>query len=114
MVVKSIVTLLLVLAVSCNSKKPTTENTVGADTNTEAKMLEAGFKKGVVVASNEEGDCPYTLRVSGQDNLLDPINLEENYKSSGVQVWFKYNPLRMPNRCEKANPVEITEIQKVD
>ncbi|MBA3985218.1 MAG: hypothetical protein H0X63_01230 [Flavobacteriales bacterium] len=114
MIIKSIVTMLLVFAVSCNSKKTTTDNPVGVDTNSEAKMLEAGFKKGVLVTSNEEGDCPYTIKVSGQDNLFDPINLEEAYKSSGMQVWFKFRPLRMANRCEKANPIEITEIQKVD
>ncbi len=118
MIIKSIVTLLIVFAVSCNSKKATTENTVGADssseTNSDTKMLDAGFKKGIVLASNEEGDCSYTIRVAGQDYLFDPINLEETYKRSEMQVWFKYHPLRMANRCEKATPIEITEIQKAD
>jgi hypothetical protein len=76
------------------------------------KMSEDGFKKATVIYSNSEGDCPYTISVEGETTLFDPINLDENFKTSQAKIWVKYHPLRMPNRCEKANPVEITEISE--
>ena len=43
--------------------------------------------------------------------MLDPINLEESMKKDGLKVWVTYQGLRMMNRCEKANPVSIVEIE---
>lgn len=111
---KTLAILFMVLAFSCTCKKTVIEATNESDTVTEAKMLEAGFKKATVVASTLKGDCPYTLKVDGENNLFDPINLEETYKISGMQVWFTYHPLRMMNRCEKANPIEIVEMHKAN
>ncbi len=71
---------------------------------------ENGFKKATIVFSEVEGDCAYTLSVDGESTLFDPINLGEEFKKSQTTIWVKYRPLRMPNRCDKANPVEITEI----
>lgn len=97
----------VMLAFSCNTNKSVSgEN---RDISSE-KMEEAGFQKVELVVSDTEGDCPYTLQIKGQETLLDPINLEDTYKKSGISLWVKYRPLRMPNRCEKANPVEIMEI----
>jgi len=104
----------MVLTFSCTCKKTVIEAKNESDTVTETKMLEAGFKKATIVASTVKGDCPYTLKVDGENNLFDPINLEETYKSSGMQVWFTYHPLRMMNRCEKANPIEIVEMRKAN
>ena len=36
--------------------------------------------------------------------------VHEAYKKNGLAVFFKYRPLRMMNRCQRANPVEIQEI----
>lgn len=83
----------------------------------EKTMKEAGFLEGVIVASSEEGDCPFTIRVLNNDSysesyLLDPINMTDEYKSNGQKIWFTFAGLRMQNRCDKANPVNIIEIQK--
>ena len=77
-------------------------------------MIEAGFIKGTIVTSKVEGDCPITIQVEGKEDayFLDPINLEENYKKDGEKVWFKFEGLRRKNRCNKANPISIIEIQK--
>ncbi len=77
-------------------------------------MIEEGFIKGTIISSKIEGDCPITIQVEGKEGsyFLDPINLEDNYKNDGEKVWFKFAGLRRMNRCEKANPISIIEIQK--
>lgn len=99
---------------SCNSNKSSTDavqknNETLSTTN---DMTTAGFVSGVIVSSDEVDDCPFTIKMEGQDDyLLDPINLEDTYKKEGEKVWFKYTPLRMMNRCDKANPVSIEEMK---
>jgi len=114
-------TLILVFLVSitacCTSKKTATAAT--SDTSdkqevmmSDAKMIEAGFKQGTIEASTVEGDCPFVIKMDGEQSyFLDPINLEETYKKDGMKLWFTFRPLRMANRCKKANPVEIEDMQ---
>ena len=112
---KTSISILFVFAIACNSSKNTTSNDSEMSSENmkmEQKMMDAGFKKGTVVASKKEGDCPYTIQIDENENFVDPINLEEEYKTGGLEVWVKYNGLRRMNRCEKANPVSIAEIQK--
>lgn len=116
---KTCLTLLTLIVISCNSSSKTTE---GKNTNevtdiemkTE-KMIKAGFMMGTIIYSDVEGDCPYVIDVVNADYkyMLDPINLEETFKTDGTKIWFKFAGLRMMNRCEKANPVSIIEMQKM-
>ncbi len=109
---------LLVLSIflfSCNSTNNSVSNTSENRTQIDTKkMTEEGFIKGIIVTSKVEGDCPVTIQVEGKDGpyYLDPINLEDNFKKEGEKIWFKFGGLRMMNRCEKANPISIIEIQK--
>lgn len=110
--------LITLAIISCNSTAKTTEENSANDTSQakmEAiKMKEAGFMSGTIVYSDAEGDCPYTIDVDSDDYqyMFDPIDLEEKYKKDGMKVWFKFGGLRMANRCVKANPVTILEIQE--
>jgi len=101
---------LILFAFSCQTKKNTTLNSKEDMNQLDLKMSEEGFKKATVIYSEIEGDCPYTISVEGESTLFDPINLGENFKKSQAAIWVKYRPLRIPNRCDKANPIEITEI----
>ena len=106
---------LFLFAIACNTTKEATSNNnnkPSVEQQNEQKMMAAGFKKGIVVYSDKEGDCPYTIKLEKEDTYYDPINLEENYKTNGEKVWFQFNPLRRMNRCVKANPVYLSEIQK--
>ncbi len=114
----SMVTLTLV-AFSCNSTKTTTKDKV-TDSKTEVmdakKMAEDGFWEGTVVLSKAENDCPVTIKIEGKDGayFLDPINMTEKYEGfiiDGTKVWIKYAGLRMMNRCDKASPVNIIDLQ---
>ncbi len=104
-----------VLLFSCNSTNKTATNNTETETQMDAKkMMEEGFIKGVIVTSNKEGDCPITIQVETKEGttLFDPINITEEYKKEGEKIWFKFGGLRMMNRCIKANPISIIEIQK--
>lgn len=107
---------LFLVAVSCNSTKNTTEEVSSTETEKikmNEKLTAEGFQEAIIIASEAENDCPYTLMIdNNKDMLYDPINLEEEYKINGKKVWVKYRPLRRQNRCAKASPVEITTIQK--
>jgi len=109
--------LLSVFVMSCCSSTKTT-NTTENSNNVEMetkKMMEEGFKKGVIVTSRKEGDCPITIQMQDEETtyFLDPINIAEKYKvTDGEKIWFKFTGLKMMNRCDKASPISITEIQK--
>jgi hypothetical protein len=118
-VLKSMLLIISIGFISCCSSTKSTDGTANDNMNDNAvqgqKMLEDGYLKGVIVASEKEGDCPYTIRVVDNNDYnyeLDPINMEKTFNKDGMDVWFKFTALRMPNRCLKANPVSLTEIQK--
>jgi len=107
--------LFTVLFSSCNStNKPVTTNTETETKMESQKMIAEGFLMGTISTSKIEGDCPITIKVEGKKSAyyLDPMNLTEEYKSEGEKIWFKFTGLRRMNRCEKASPINITEIQK--
>ena len=82
-------------------------------TITNQKMMDSGFSSASIIASDVQGDCPFTMSVANGDTvLLDPINLEKDYMKQGKKIWVKFTRLKMMNRCDKANPVSIEEIQK--
>jgi hypothetical protein len=117
---KSIVIILFLSIMSCcatkkDSNKTTQDPSKTAIKMNNTKMIEAGFLNATIVASNEVGDCPFTISVEDNNNnnaLFDPINLDESFMKDGEKIWVKYFPLRMMNRCVKANPVKIVEIEK--
>jgi len=102
----------------CSAKKTASDNgTTDTTKNSEmtTKMMANGYKMGTIVASKTEGDCPYVIEMkddAGKPYYLDPINLEESYKKDGAKIWFTFAGLRMMNRCEKANPVNIIQMEK--
>lgn len=106
----------IVLFMSCSTTK-NTEDAMDKTQNTSLeteKMIEKGFLAGIIVSSKKEGECPFTIKVKGDEGAyhLDPINLDESFKKDGQKIWFTYNGLRMMNRCDYANPISIKEIQK--
>jgi len=107
-----IVSVLIILAIGCNAKKVSTMD--NEMTNKESKMVEDGYKMGTIQLSDEESSCPVTIKLADPNYsyLLDPINIDDEFKKNGLEVWLKFNPLRMQNRCENAHPVELSEIKK--
>lgn len=112
-----IVSLLLLFSLhNCGPTKGPNDNNSTAATSINSKndvskqMKEKGFSKGTIAANKSEG-CPYILNVEEYKDNLDPINLNAFFKTEvPKQVWVKFSSLRMPNRCDNARPVSITEI----
>lgn len=76
-------------------------------------MLKTGFIQAWIIASKETPDCPFIIKVAGiDDNLFDPINLDEKYMKYAKKIWLKYRLLRMKNRRYQANLQGIEEKQK--
>ena len=115
-IIKSTLLLFTVLLMACcSSTKSAPENDTTNTPDMEIKnMLDEGYKMGVIVASRKEGDCPITIQIQDEETyFLDPINIAEMYDvKDGDKVWVKYTGLRMMNRCDKANPVSLTEIKQ--
>ncbi|MBG6133389.1 hypothetical protein IWQ47_004799 [Aquimarina sp. EL_43] len=108
--------LLLFSAYNCVPAKGVNSESAATSKNdiqisTSKEMIEKGFSKGTIVSSKSEG-CPYILNVEEYKDNLDPINLEEFFKTKVPQyVWVKFGSLRMASRCTDARPVSITEIK---
>ncbi|MEM7185031.1 MAG: hypothetical protein AAF466_00125 [Bacteroidota bacterium] len=112
---KTLFALTALVALSCCNQKATTDAMAESKkAEMQTKMTTNGFKMGTIVTSKEEGDCAVVIKLEDKDYqyFLDPINLDEGFKTDGEKVWVKFNGLRMANRCVKANPVSIVEIQK--
>jgi hypothetical protein len=78
---------------------------------TPKEMITDGYNKGVIIASKKEGDCPYVIKIEDDNstNYLDPVDLPDDFKKDGINIWFKYTPSRRPKRCEKADPVTLDD-----
>jgi len=116
---KIVITVLSMIVMACSSANKTAEANSNTDTTStkeimkEASMKEAGFVMAEVVESKVEGDCPFTLKINAENPYyLDPIDMTDDFKKHGEKVWVKYAGLRRMNRCEKANPVSIVEIER--
>ncbi len=115
MKILSLSLLILTSIISCNTTNKATEIKNNTEEQMDKKeMISNGYLSGNISVSSEEGDCPVTIKVEGKEGAyyLDPINISEEFKTDGEKVWFKFVGLRRMNRCEKANPISLTEIIK--
>ncbi len=116
MLLKTACFILILSTLNCSStQKAATEDTSETKTDiqqSENEMIEKGFSKGTLTTNKSEG-CPFILNVETYKDNLDPINLNDFFKSDEVpdQVWVQYANLRMPSRCNDARPVSIIEIR---
>lgn len=104
-----IITLNIIMISGCNTPKN------GSNVDSEQlinDMKTEGYIAGEIVSSDVEEDCAFTIRMNGDvREFLDPVNLDDKYKIDKLTVWFQFRSLRIPNRCEKARPIEIIEIK---
>ena len=61
-------------------------------------------------AKNREG-CPWLLHIDNLPNqVLDPINLPQEFQRTNAKVWVKFSGMRRMNRCPEASPVWVEDI----
>ncbi len=119
----TVVGLTLLLA-SCNTTKDATKNSATTSEKTtmnkeeamamDAKFIDQGYTIGTVKLTDKA--CSVILEVEKTGAKFDPINIDDEkfsmYKKQDEVLYFKFRGLRMLNRCEEAQPIELTDIKK--
>ncbi|MEM0519119.1 MULTISPECIES: hypothetical protein [Aequorivita] len=102
----------MVSLASCSSSKANTSRPNNRGNSQVAAPVVQEYK-GIIVHSTAEGDCEYVIALEDDRTVMfDPVNLLGNFKTHGMRVWFTFRSLKMPNRCDKANPISITDIRE--
>lgn len=79
----------------------------------ETQYMEDGFTKLNVITTKNRTPCNLLYKTE-RGELLDAVNGEEFLKNkSATAYWVKFTRLRQMNRCENAQPVEITEAVEI-
>ena len=111
---------ILIITMNCNSNK----KIINKDNNNYKNKISAESKKCIAEGLKEallfKGEknltnCNVTIKVNGSEDLLDPINIKEDFLKSASdeqKIWISFGSLRMLNRCDKARPIKIIEIKK--
>lgn len=99
----------LVLA-SCGQKATTEEK---AKEETTMSFDTTGYTSGTIIQSKAEGDCEWTIKLK-DGRFLDPMTIDKDFMKDGATVWVKFLPQRRMQRCDKANPVDLTEIKMAE
>ena len=90
--------------ITCGSSKEVMNNDISENkvTNNETTktMTNEGYLEGIIIQELKT------------NMLLDPINLDKDFKVNNEKVWFTYSSLRMQNRCGNVRPVSIDDIKK--
>lgn len=103
------ITFIAALGLSSCGQKAVTEETSKTTEMTSSTFDSTGYTSGTIVQSKAEGDCEWTIKLA-DGRHFDPMTMDKSVMKDGVKVWFKFIPQRRMNRCDKASPVEITEI----
>lgn len=115
---------LITISLSCGASKSSVDNSVvtEANANTEnmkttnnAKLLDDGYSKGTI-AYLKDSKCSYIIIDEKTGVKFDPINIDSKqfsaFKKDTEKIYYKYRPLRMMNRCNEAQPIELESIKK--
>ena len=97
----------LVFTVSaCNSQKSTIKKTA-------EEYKKEGYTFGVI-EPYASGDCTARITMKELGIQYDPINIQEEkfatFRSKKTEIYFKFLPLRMKNRCDNVSPISLIEV----
>ena len=103
--------------ITCGSSKEVMNNDISENkvTNNETTktMTNEGYLEGIIIANEDKNSsCLFYIKELKTNMLLDPINLDKDFKVNNEKVWFTYSSLRMQNRCGNVRPVSIDDIKK--
>ena len=112
---------LMAVSLSCNSAK-TAVNDESAVNDTvtetskqmESQLINEGYSVGTMKYI-KNSKCSYIIVDEKTKVNFDPINIDNekfsSFKSENMKVFYKYRPLRMMNRCNEAQPIELEEMK---
>ena len=109
--------LVLFLGLFINAKQITSEENKNSNSRPDI-LLKNGYVKAEIIYKKKRKTrfCLTVIRLVNNGELLDPINLENKYLrlKNNSDVWLKFSPSRMRNRCSEARPVIIIDIKERD
>ncbi|MCT4581895.1 MAG: hypothetical protein N4A35_10790 [Flavobacteriales bacterium] len=103
------------IACSCTSKKSVVEQPSSTSSKVDEELLiKEGFVKGIVLdSSHDEERCGFLIELPETQQIIQPMNLEADFKKNGIVVWLKYRPIRpIQPSCNKGITVSIEAIKK--
>lgn len=95
---------------SCTGPKQTTSKK-----NTEQTIVKKhpGFTKGTINRFEIDG-CSFLITIEG-GKKLNPLNLGEEFKKDGLNIWFKYiYQKEVMTTCMAGDVIKITEIKNAE
>jgi hypothetical protein len=91
--------------ISCVNSKSSLHKTI-------SKYQKEGYATGTITPKSK-GNCGWIITDS-KNNSYDPINIEEEkfiqFSLKKENIYFKFLPLRMKNRCKNTSPISLVEI----
>ena len=104
--------LVFILAGSCQPKVVPANSTGQESVKTAANFVEQGFKKGTIVDKTGLDGCGFMIKLEN-DKILEPSELDDQFKKEGIQVWVKYSiPKSLNSICMAGQLVKLTAIEK--
>lgn len=110
------------LFLACQSLNPTKAkdksrigppSTYASGETSSLKPSEAHLAATIKVGENTKNrqGCSWLLHIDGPPNqVLDPINLSQEFQRTNAKVWVKFSGMRRMNRCPEASPVWVEDI----
>ena len=101
----NILILISITIISCVNSKSSLHKTI-------SKYQKEGYSTGTITPK-DNGNCGWIISVN--DTIYyDPINIEEEkfiqYSLKRENIYFKFLPLRMKNRCKNTSPISLVEV----
>ena len=79
------------------------------------KLINDGYLIGTVIYL-EKSKCGYIIIDEKTKTKYDPINIDEDkfneFKTNKNTIYYKYRLLRMMNRCNNVNPIQLVDVKK--
>jgi len=105
----------LVTFLSCDATKNVAEDSgINKEPMVSKEDME-GFSLGIIEYV-KNSDCSYMIVDEKSGEKFDPINFDKkeylDFKKDKQLIYYKYRRLRMANRCNNIQPVEIESIKK--
>jgi cytochrome c556 len=90
--------LLAALLASCGANKPTAEEAKRND-HMAQKMEDAGYVPGEVIkGSGNDVACEFLVKLA-DETTVELIEMPEEFRKAGTEVWIKWMPHRRPSVC---------------
>lgn len=93
---------------SCNKSNGDMTSTTNSEENTDFRA-EGYVATTIIYDKTASSPCDYLLEAKGGE-ILEAMDLPEEFKKDGVKLWVKYIPQRRRSQCGTAQPIGIERV----